>query len=113
MRGKRAKIETLFQWLRRDENGKKRLREAYKKATPKEQGISYVEEWEWGGGFSSFGFSLYSICFGVLSTIDKTPNSTKCYTIKEKWMKTFAIIILTFICFNAFKMFKNLLRTRK
>ena len=100
MRGKRAKIETLFQWLRRDENGKKRLREAYKKATPKEQGISYVEEWEWGGGFSSFGFSLYS-------------NSTKCYTIKEKWMKTFAIIILTFICFNAFKMFKNLLRTRK
>ena len=44
MRSKRAKIETLFQWLRRDENGKKRLRDAYKKATPKEQGISFIEE---------------------------------------------------------------------
>ena len=65
MRGKRAKIETLFQWLRRDENGKKRLREAYKKATPKEQGISYVEEWEWGGVFSSFGFPFIQIVQNV------------------------------------------------
>lgn len=44
MRSKRAKIEVLFQWLRRDEEGKKRLKKAYKKATPKEQGISFVEE---------------------------------------------------------------------
>ena len=44
MRSKRAKIETLFQWLRRDENGKKRLRKAYKKASPVEQGISFVDE---------------------------------------------------------------------
>lgn len=44
MRSKRRKIETLFQWLRRNNEGKKRLRDAYKKATPKEQGISFIED---------------------------------------------------------------------
>jgi hypothetical protein len=44
MRSKIAKIECIFQWLRRDANGKKRLRDAYKKATPKEQGISFIED---------------------------------------------------------------------
>ena len=44
MRSKRRKIECFFQWLRRDNSGKKRLRDAYKKASPVEQGISFVED---------------------------------------------------------------------
>ena len=44
MRGKKAKIECLFQWLRRDLEGKKRLKNAYKKATPKQKGISFIED---------------------------------------------------------------------
>jgi len=44
MRSKRRKIEVLFQYLRRNNEGKKRLRDAYKKASPVEQGISFVDE---------------------------------------------------------------------
>ena len=44
MRSKRRKMEVFFEWLRRDKNGKKRLRDAYKKASPVEQGISFVDE---------------------------------------------------------------------
>jgi hypothetical protein len=51
MRSKKAKLECIFQWLRRDANGKKRVRDAYKKATPKEQGISFIEDLEQGGVF--------------------------------------------------------------
>ena len=44
MRSKGKRMEVLFEWLRRDNEGKKRLKELYKKAKPKEQGISFIEE---------------------------------------------------------------------
>ena len=44
MRSKGKRMEVLFEWLRRDNEGKKRLKEAYKKATPIEQGISFVDK---------------------------------------------------------------------
>ena len=44
MRNRTRKMEALLEWVRRDSEGKQRLRKAYKKATPKEQGISFIEE---------------------------------------------------------------------
>jgi len=45
MRNRTRKMEALLEWIRRDSEGKKRLKELYKKATPKERGLSFIEEY--------------------------------------------------------------------